>query len=154
MNAQEAEKIVREACIAANPEIVELKFGCRFFFKGNNNGCVALSNDEWKRLHFMISLPMLEPKYDTLNRKDLLDEEALEIIGRPIRLADVLLALGNTEHRSEVGVNFDSDGAYIFYDDFENASGGKWNLLKDNLSDQSDETKLFLTGLLLAEPKS
>lgn len=86
-------EFIREKCIEANPSIKDLVFGCRFLFRGNNNGCIVLSNDEWKRLHFIISLPLLEPKYDSLNRKDLLEDDALDIIGRDIRLTDVLLAV-------------------------------------------------------------
>lgn len=124
------------------PSIMELKFGCRFFFKGNNNGCVALSNGEWKRLHFLYKPLHLEPKYDTLNRQDLIDDNALEILGRPITLADVLLAIKKQNPEWRPDDFFKATGSIIlpFYDI-------SWDLTK-SYDDQSQETKDFIGSIL------
>lgn len=126
--------IIKKACIQANPSIMELGFGCRFFFKGNNNNeCIALSSKEWKRLTFIISLPHLEPKIDSLNRKELIENNELEILGRPIRLADVLLAYSKKEGWPVLEL------AQI---------ASMWSLTKDSLQEQSEETLSFLANLL------
>lgn len=123
---------VRAAIIEAVPEIMELKFGCRFKFNGGPNG-VLLNNRECKHSQFLVHWPLLQPKFDRLDWRDM----DIEILGRPITLADVLRAIGI--HGKE-GV----------YPPELLAVGhpARWNLAKDNLDDQSPEVCDFLTSVL------
>lgn len=150
---------IREKVIVANPSILNLEFGCRFFFKGNNSGCVALSNGDWKRLHFIIKKPLLEPKYDTLNRNELLKDQLLEVVGRPIRFTDVLFAVKEKDRNLEKQFADDHLGhAPIKYNFFyqcmmlitkHDMDGGEfWNLTDDDLSHQSEDTINFLAEIL------
>lgn len=137
-------KNIREACVSANPEIMELKFGCRFKFPSDKYG-VFLNDKEWKKAKFLVDLPLLAPHYDELFWDDMVD---VEILGRPIRLADILLA---TEQKwvtfysaslSSFGKKTKSEGA-VLYQIIQ-----KWNLRKDSLEDQSDECVAFISSLL------
>lgn len=68
-----------------------------------------------------------------------------EIIGRPIRLADVLFAIGRSEYPylfqvSSLGA-ISCNGRVPIQPDY-------WDLRKDDLTAQSDETLSFLASLL------
>jgi hypothetical protein len=67
---------------------------------------------------------------------------------RPIRLADVLLALQS----SKIWIGLDDSGAFVQFDASKPKTcsflGINWNLSNDNLDHQSDETKQFLINLL------
>jgi hypothetical protein len=69
-----------------------------------------------------------------------------QIIGRPIRLADVLLAINNPNAVGLLtgvsGVNDDYSGNLEYEDE------PLWNLRADDLNSQSEETIEFLVGLL------
>ena len=137
---------IRKACIASNPEIIELKFGCEFLEKGEkyiilNAGTPikrsVVVGDKEKSNTFVFARWCDDER---MFEGELTGSE--EIIGRPIRLADVLLALqkGSTNKR------------YIFI-----ALGGPdklmdlillWNLKDNNLENQSPETIDFIHGLL------
>ena len=73
---------LRQVIIAANPEIVEWKNGCRYIDK--------------KGLGHVLSIPNIGLEglvYYNTERELVRQEDVKEIAGRPIRLADVLLAL-------------------------------------------------------------
>jgi len=142
---------IRAACIKANPEIVELKFGCRFKFPRGSYGTL-LCDKEWKRAKFLVALPQLPPHYDELRWDDM---EDVEIIGRPIRLADVLLAMETAKGSHHVAVR--NDGGILVREGNGITSNWSlqwrnpfpvWNLRADNLEEQSDECVAFLAGLL------
>ena len=123
---------------AANPEIMELKFGCRVRVKrshgweepvtvidssldGEGDGVISVVDDSGN----------VEEELDTTLMPD------TEIFGRPIRLADVLIAM---------------EAITWFKDDLPKI--GRfcleiWNLKDDNLDHQSDECKEFLIELLV-----
>lgn len=146
-------EIVREACIKANPEIMELGFGCGVkygegIFKHYTLYCGTLSDDKVVLYMWNIGEPIRVSK-DQL-------ETFGEILGRPIRLADVLKTVGKKTNNAwavesrlgallEWGSN--GDGVMAFYE-----PAGKdrpcWNLNKDDLSLQTDETLQFLATLL------
>ncbi len=137
---------IRLACIAANPSILDLKFGCEFSFKNGVKNCVALSSDEWKRLHFWVLFPGLEPKYDSLPRKEI--EKYIEILGRPIRLADVLVAIDKKGTDANLWVNVSGGFAWTSIGTDCREFETTWNLLSDDLRDQSPETLEFISNLL------
>ena len=75
--------------------------------------------------------------------------EKLEILGRPIRLADVLLVL-NKDKNNMFNVLIMPDGNFGCFGlgKFRDRQFG-WNLKDDNLDNQSDEVKKFLIKLLV-----
>lgn len=117
----------------ANPEIMELKFGCEVedfsgvwkVIKIAHNGVLAWNG---AGVHYIY-------KY--------------KILGRPIRLADVLLAMDAKSNTPE-GLHFPEENQvqtpalYIIGDVIN-----RWNLKDDNLDNQSQECKDFLINLLV-----
>ena len=77
-------QLIREKCIAANPEIMELKLGCKIVNKYRNKMPVSLfvckNGNTYRTFH------------EVFGYEDS-PSENFEILGRPIRLADVLLAI-------------------------------------------------------------
>lgn len=124
---------IREQVIKANPSIKELTFGCKFFI--GKYPAIVVNTPEWKWVDFMVSFSAdLVPKYDRFLRENFKDgEEEIKIIGREIRLADVINALP-FEGREWWG----QMSSVVEY----------WNLKQDNLELQSEETILFLYNLL------
>ncbi len=159
---------IREKCIAANPAIVELKFGCQVELRDEdftrttyiggvgkctkhkksstcNEDCniesalwLAVVEDDPKELY--------EPKEWTIEKSS---TDLYEILGRPIRLADVLLALGETDwHIGQHGRFFKWSRS------LEEMIGQpvSWTLRVDDLEKQSEETINFLYELLNDRP--
>lgn len=92
---------IRAACIAANPEIVELKFGCEVLIGGTDRKRVTehlvrydksealfLGRDSFVDLTEDHRTAVLKSCYETHKPS----KASLEILGREIQLADVLLA--------------------------------------------------------------
>lgn len=118
-------EVIRKACVAANPEIMELKFGCEMRCKGKmlryigkDNGSSALIVDDGSLLFV-----------------DAIGE--VEILGHPIRLADVL------EAARKVGYNSTEDWLAVI-----TGIVTRYDLHKDSLTDQSDVCLAFLAALL------
>jgi len=122
------------------PSVMALEFGCEIFREGagreifisrfgNEYSVCRLNNNG---LFLPITLPFPP------------ESQRFEIIGKPITLAVILLALdiNSTDSRWKiiVGCNF---MRIQFGESFS-----LWNLSKDNFNDQSEETKTFIGGLL------
>lgn len=121
---------IRQACIRANPDITELKFGCELKRKRPLN----------KTQGWVITGGFLGIVYWNGNRTAILEMPgAYEIIGRPIRLADVLLAIpkGNNGYDFNTSANFLYRDGDVF-----------WDIRKDDLTFQAPETIKFLYELL------
>lgn len=131
-------EIVREACVKASPAILALEFGCRIKCRVGKSKTVfenefyvgepIFALQEGERPYFRNHLAMRIPK-----------ESIVEIIGRPIRLADVLVAISDprliiTSHRGEFR--------------WEGVESAYWDLKNDDLEKQSPECIDFLTSLL------
>lgn len=161
MTHQQKLEAVRQACIKANPEIVELKLGCEFYQKHRKTGEV-LSDAVYvfvgrgidvREICFCLTNRYVGDAigcYDGYAYNEVQNEKNMtgymEIIGRPIRLADALLALGMKKNYGYVctdGSLF--EGGLDVENDF---SYGQWNLRKDSLDEQSEETVSFLYELL------
>lgn len=144
-------KNIREACIAVNPEIMELSETSRvniwwidtpkdrpedpdeenvLVFEDRNGW---RDNGEWEGRYRCCIEDNVTGYY--------------EILGRPIRLADVLLAIG----KDESDVAWKSDVTIprwkIIHSDITGSASG-WNLRKDSLEEQSEETLSFLSSLI------
>ena len=120
-NYEKLKKVIQEAV----PEIMKLKFGCEIYVHYNVEGRIG------KRILIAKPAksgfaPWLSGAVQTKN------EGNYRIIGRPIRLADVLMA-------TQKGAK------HIYINDVVD----NWNLKDNNLDHQSDETKELLIKLLV-----
>ena len=145
MERKQKIEAIREACIQANPEIVELKFGCevyrgakegqREFISGRFNDTIALTCISQFGDFLPIEVPTaLIPQW--------------KIIGRPIRLADVLVAILEHPEKKIREKKWSNLRKMLGYDEEGNHEYIHWNLRKDSLDDQSDATIDFLFELL------
>lgn len=142
---------IRKACILANPEIVELKFGCEVIDKGFNHQ----NNSKG----VFIALAMEDNIFMVYENGDVswaISKSQIEILGRPIRLSDVLLAI---ERSDKTGWHIYSNGEFAQNAGYNemyleqkicgiNESHIRWNLLKDSLEDQDEPCLTFLVDLL------
>lgn len=140
-------EIIRKACIAANPSILDLKFGCEV--KNKKFGYTFFVSFCDKENEVVVYCPK---EFDNQFHHDSIEHfEAgkMEILGRPIRLADVLLAI---ESQKNVTVLIDSLGCFMTVMPgeqpvFISALKAQWNLAQDDLTTQSEETLSFLANL-------
>ena len=129
-------------CIEANPEIVELKFGCEIFRTGatKREFFVGQFADQMS----IVRIDKMGAWLPTIMSKPP-NSQQYTVVGRPIRLADVLLAMGETDWH--VGTN----GRFFAWSRNLGEMIGQpvsWNLRKDDLNEQSEETINFLASLL------
>jgi|ERR1700735_2616515 len=161
---------IREKCIEANPEIVELKFGCEIQLYDEDMTIATLIGGIGKCTRhkkatncnedcdiesaLWVSTVESDPKelYEPTewiiekSRTDL-----YKILGRPIRLADVLLAIGPDNQPITVDANGIITSFKANPKDWESPIFDKqvdWNLRADDLEKQSPETIEFLYDLL------
>lgn len=142
MTRQKNIETIRKACIAANPEIGSTVVKC---ICGHQFNCHAKHN---------VSAADIERRRSSLYSESKCSHciclEWHEDFVRPIHLADVLLAI---ENQKEVTVLIDSLGCFMTVMPgeqpvFVSALKAQWNLRKDTLTDQSDETLEFIANLL------
>ena len=155
MTLLEAQKIVQEACVKAVPEIVELKLGCRIILRDGDtilNERIVLKNKSGMLTTFVdVGI--------TFSNKTVAITDLYEILGRDIRLADVLAAL--TEATLSEGCPLVIDTAGQFYDLREQTELGRlskiklqWDCLHDSLSwhvENRPETVIALAELLASK---
>lgn len=154
---------LRAAIIEAVPEIMELKFGCRVFIPGEDNfsnrgkrgyGIITHSyvgnEASWsgydkKQDAISVYLPSSDVYRPCISIK----KNKVEILGRPITLADVL----RTIDKADVPVELSLYGDMLHIGHYEKPgrngyySKAFWELPK-NLDDQSPEVWDFLTSVL------
>lgn len=130
---------IRVACIAAQPEITELKFGCEVKIK---------VKDDWHKDSGVVyhildrNTASVDESYRLVERwNSEYHPSCFEVLGRPIRLADVLLVLGNGWTRNRQTKIYDLDQKC-------QAVVCQWSMTKDDLAKQSEETLTFIAGLL------
>ena len=167
---------LKEVIQKANPEIMELKFECEVNvpliakrtgskeYKGTIAGYNGTSyliqfgghkmieqgieDTTEENFHSIFSEKLVRDK-TKLDKCNAWKLKKLEIIGRPIRLADVLLVL-NKDKNNMFNVLIMPDGNFGCFGlgKFRDRQFG-WNLKDDNLDNQSDEVKEFLIKLLV-----
>jgi hypothetical protein len=134
-------EFIRQKCIEASPEIVELKFGCQVQWQGTKfvfNGDISTDNTDYHLAG--------KRQIGVVGRNDYLSEKDCEIVGRPIRLADVLLAM---DKFASSAIHVDNHGCFFFASAHDVLAPTKaWNLRNDDLNEQSEETINFLADLL------
>lgn len=142
-NYEKLKKVIQEA----NPEIMELKFGCEVSYNNEPFMLVSIEFDESEEGNstyvynvFPSILVAGEANVPTYFARLIGEYEQFQILGRPIRLADVLLALSE-KFPGELIPKFEDYSTTLFM--------GYWNLKDDNLDNQSFETKQFLINLLV-----
>lgn len=135
---------IRRIVIAANPEITELKFGCVFQVKDDGKvfTCIdakimerAVNNEvsRFASVVFMDSKGTLEGAFD---------RNEIEIIGRLIRLTDVLLAISKTGYANMLlSSMIHKDGEFGIFE-------FSWDLKNDDLEKQSDACISVVHSLL------
>jgi len=158
MNKEKYQQL-KEIIQKANPEIMELKFGCEYERK----------NEKYKYHDQIISQNTnnLHNFYNEYYEQDSTGKNIgyIKNLGRPIRLADVL----STLLKKEKDVIVDCAGFFCNQEKFKEINESKhfgeffnaaielrewdlknhWKLKDDNLDNQSDETKEFLINLLV-----
>lgn len=146
-------QFIREKCIEANPSIKDLVFGCRFL-DDEKEHLIYFAEDG----HEMLETVAITNWYGVMElKKHHIGREYVEgkkselgtpkIIGREIRLSDVLLAIDKEAPYRSISISV--SGKIIEqmgYEDFDEHCS--WNLLKDSLSSQSPETIDFIFNLL------
>jgi hypothetical protein len=153
---------IREKCIAANPEIVELKFGCLVdLYAGESAGLAHVVAEigicrkhktvrGCERSNDFSCDPddgvMLVAEHGGRNlhlrQKKTAEIEKHKILGRPIRLADIYVAYLGNGKPSETIVDVNNHLSK------ELKIMTLWNLRADDLEKQSEETINFLYELL------
>lgn len=138
MTKQDQINFIREKCIEANDEIVRFGFGNEIEMnETHRHFTVALMDDSFIRV------------FSGTNQLVDVAPEDCKILGRPIRLADVLLAIGSRAK------DFELRNDYLWswsvdvpkYND-DRANQIFWNLRADDVREQSEETINFIYNLL------
>ncbi len=129
MNIQKLKDVI----IKANPEIMELKFGCYFSGEGVSSGLIVRMID---RFPFGFTANYHHQGSGIMCRE--FNTRKIVIIGRSIRLADVLLAMGIEAFVGSEKMQANLNDIVVM-----------WNLKDNNLDNQSDECKEFLDKLLV-----
>ncbi len=140
---QEQIQFIREKAIEANPDILKLEFGCKLLDTSIRDTGI------WTLIHAtqLKGYPRLLVYRDDIGTGTGRISE-FEIIGRNVRLADVLYAIKikNRGNGWTYAATAEGEIIKLEWDDHEVVA--TWNLLKDSLDDQSPETIQFIYNLL------
>lgn len=141
---QEKLEAIRAACIKANPSIMDMEWGCEAR-QGKDMYIILAKNAIYKNTSYLVR----QKESGAVHDSSILGPN-WHVLGRPIRLADVLLAIITKDPANRTRVIVESSGQFIFcvFGDEGKKAGPSWNLLKDSLTDQSPETIDFLYQLL------
>lgn len=143
---EEKIEYIRQKCIEANPSIKDLVFGCHFMGRSafGDPYDTHLVFENWKEKRNTIRC--LGP----LGNQCVWDIGNIEIIGREIRLADVLLAINKVEKAWLGDWVINSRGHFVkqYINGLHVAEAARYNFLKDSLSDQDEACISFLYELL------
>ncbi len=132
---------VKEKIVSLIPEIMALEFGCEVEVQGirqDNPGC---------EYDVVVDQRIKDGKI-TLGYFGAVPLDSIKILGRPIALSDVLLAI--RKFGNEIIV-IREDGDFLRYDTDSGtyiSFGMYWEFLSDSLDDQSPETIQFLFDIL------
>jgi hypothetical protein len=132
----------------ANPEIMKLKFGCEVIdtrLSVRNAPTIFLNQTRDRKGNVQAYVHSGKTAWYVPNS---IKDRSLEILGRPIRLADVLLTIQTQEADCEFLMHNSSYANTISLKLPNNPRPVSWNLKDDNLDNQSEETKQFLISLL------
>lgn len=138
-------KTVRDACIAANPSIADLVFGCRVRYILRSYRYAVITGHTNERND---SISVMDEDSGMPNA--ISKSWITEIIGRPIRLADVLLAIKEKSREDAWQYAINPHGQFMrdWGENRHETVNAWWNLADDDLDKVSDECAEFLAGLL------
>jgi hypothetical protein len=139
---QEKLEFIRAKCIEVNPSIKDLVVGV-IARGGSRNELMIYTGFKPDISEYGNGNMLHNFSYIARNGGYVDSRQNFEIIGRDIKLSDILLAIGM--YTDECVCVLD-DGTFA---DREDVVLGDWNLLKDNLEDQSEETIDFIYNNLL-----
>ena len=145
---------IRQACIVANSEIVELKFGCilerNALFVFPKYAFFLKKEAGFNKFRYISMDKDLDTKHGIYAESDL---DKWEITGRPITLADVFMAINEKVSITKAGGEL-QDERNVLINWYLHPDGGVdeplWNLSLP-LSGQSEETLDFLHKVLSNE---
>lgn len=167
MTRQETIEKIRQACIASNPSILDLKFGCEVIL-GEDKNPVMVVGDIFIKDHRFQFVPVVINRSSTTGEQETFFPEIrtiYKIIGRPIQLSDILLAIDlKTQETKGWEWMIDSKGSFwttdgsdirniaIYWKEYglkssEEGYKVSWNLLKP-FEEQSDEVIEFISNLI------
>jgi len=125
------------------PELKELSFGCKILNKHLNKTFVICTSSNISK-DVCLNGFYEEEQSTWIWKKYLNDDDTYKIIGHPIRLADILIAISKIHEDKTIIVKHYSDCWALIVGDKESG----YNLSKDNLLDQSDEFCTFLLEMI------
>lgn len=142
---------IRSKCIEANPEIVELKYGCEIQDNLLNQPDESVQYTYVRKGRDYLYCLRHGDRSEALFqfRSEEIREDNYKIIGRPIQLADVLLAI-------EIATQGSDDGYWLIdkYGNFLRTDKAtklpSWNLRR-TLEDQDDHVVRFVHSLIARE---
>lgn len=162
---------LKKVIIAAVPSIMELKHGCYFRWNGdtwfvNCERCddkftfaYSCTGDahSWPDALQVTEKTAWNYKYKNFSKED---QREIEILGRPIRLADVLISIQNKKNykngacesrwqENRINVVCGEPFPCEKHDNVSKKMLSMWNLLDDSLNNQSDACKEFLYDILI-----
>lgn len=147
MTHQEKLSFIREKCIEANPSIKDLIIGCKIEWENQPFTIINYGTSQYDKYEKFCNL--INKSDQICDGDGIIKSPNTKIFGRDIRLADVLLAIEKNSKDSffMIGQNGEFNQLKLHSGE-EISSGIKYNFLKDNLTDQSEETIEFLYQLL------
>lgn len=140
---------IRKACIKANDEIVELKFGCVVEVKNelpDKAIYISEASGNCGQIHFNPSTTYFL-KHEIEGSIEV--SKIGKIIGRPLHLEDIMLAVKELAYKDVKGfkIRWTPFGEVKTWKDDCPEILKRWNL-KKSFENQSEETKSFIHGLL------
>jgi len=148
MNIDKLKQVIQKA----NPEIMELKFGCRIIEKRTTLGWKGIIMSEtgqskaYSKAYSKNFSKDTDEYYiyypESVGISSWLKTDEIKSLGRPIRLADVLIVIEKLDkalHFCHLAKELCARGGLLEL----------WNLKDNNLDSQSDETKQFLIDILV-----
>lgn len=142
MSKKEIIELIRQKCIKSNPDILKLEFGCK-----TKHG-IYCGEDTVQGEYFFFLPDMVGSEDQAFQCEDF--SRGSDIIGRDIRLADVLYAIDQEFLVDSSGRGWEAMCSLVVPRFIEGVHQKKpqWNLLKDRLEDQSEECIDFIYNLL------
>lgn len=140
---------IREKCIEFNPSIIDLQFGCKAK-KGDEDMTYIgyfLDRTSWGNGEMMYSFL----KDDGIIFRCMSDDLGrFPLIGREIRLADILLAISSSKGDEAWEYAIDSLGRFMrdWGESRHEALSRHWDIRNDSLDSQSEDTISFIHSLL------
>lgn len=147
---KQIEEYIRQECIKANPSILDLKFGCEVKAQRWNNKKTL----SWKKGIFIKKDNFSGNPYILYGKNDVdYCYHNMKILGRPIELSDMILAIETNPVQDGGEVDYSAFGIIFHIGKYEKMGrNGYYSKCFYNLSlpflQQTDETKLFIAKLL------